>query len=567
MLSELSIKNFAIIDDLRIRFGAGLTILSGETGAGKSIIINAVNLILGSRASAALVRTGAESAELEALFEIAPRSRAAAIMAQHGYDVSDGLIIRRVISTSDRHRIYINGRLATMQLLKAVTQNLASISGQHAHQGLLKEDQQLLILDHFGELIPLRTEVSTDFHQIVPLIQKRNELKALKSRQAEHIELLSFQKREILETAILDDEDRQLEQERNRLKNAETLYRTVHDSIETLYGQNSAVVDRLVETRKALEKAAQFDPQLASITKKVAEAAFGIEDIAENLRSYLKAVHMDERRLEEIEIRLDTLNKLKRKYGGSLEAIAVHLESIEKELYRTENISDQIAETDKKLNALQSQLSRRAKALSKQRAKTAKALAAKVEKQLSSLKMSQTEFEVSLARTPQDRSADPHLNINGHTLTDTGIDRLAFMIAPNVGEALKPLAQIASGGELSRVVLALKSILAASDSVESIVFDEVDAGIGGGVAEVVGKQLFHLARHSQVICITHLPQIAKFGDHHFKVMKAVSKGRTRTSLEALDHPQRIDEIARMLGGEKITAATLEHAREMLIKNS
>ncbi|MEE8540298.1 MAG: DNA repair protein RecN, partial [Desulfobacterales bacterium] len=239
----------------------------------------------------------------------------------------------------------------------------------------------------------------------------------------------------------------------------------------------------------------------------------------------------------------------------------------EKELYRTENISEQITATEKKLAALQSQLSRRAQALSKQRAKTAKALAAKVEKQLSSLKMSQTEFEVSLTQTPQDSSADPHLHVNGHTLTDTGIDRLAFMIAPNVGEALKPLAQIASGGELSRVVLALKSILAASDSVESIVFDEVDAGIGGGVAEVVGKQLFHLARHNQVICITHLPQIAKFGDHHFKVMKAVSKGRTRTSLAALDRPQRINEIARMLGGEKITPATLEHAREMLIKDS
>ncbi|MBC8463857.1 MAG: DNA repair protein RecN [Deltaproteobacteria bacterium] len=567
MLSELSIKNFAIIDDLRIQFGAGLTIFSGETGAGKSIIINAVNLILGSRASATLVRTGAESAELEALFEIAPQSRAAAIMAEHGYDVSDGLIIRRVISTSDRHRIYINGRLATMQLLKAVTQNLASISGQHAHQGLLKEDQQLLILDHFGELIPLRTEVSIDFHEIVPLIQKRNELKTLKSRQAEHIELLSFQKREILDAAILPDEDQQLEQERNRLKNAETLYRTVHDSIETLYGQNSAIVDRLVETRKALEKATQFDPQLSSTTKRLAEAAFSIEDITENLRSYLKAIHMDERHLEEIETRLDALNKFKRKYGGSLEAITLHLESIEKELYRTENISDQIAATEKKLTSLQSQLSRRAQALSKQRAKTAKALAAKVEKQLSTLKMSQTEFEVSLTQTPEDRKADPHLNINGHTLTDTGIDRLAFMIAPNVGEALKPLAQIASGGELSRVVLALKSILAASDSVESIVFDEVDAGIGGGVAEVVGKQLFHLARHSQVICITHLPQIATFGDHHFKVMKAVSKGRTRTSLAALDHPQRINEIARMLGGEKITPATLAHAREMLIKDT
>lgn len=563
MLSELSIKNFAIIDDLHIRFSPGLTIISGETGAGKSIIISAVNLILGSRANATLIRTGAETAELEALFAISPSSRAAAVMREHGYDAREGLIIRRTISRTERHRLYINGRFGTMQVLTAITQNLASISGQHAHQGLLKEDQQLLILDHFGGLVALRKEVAASYYNLIPLVRKLDELKSLQTRQQEHIELLAFQKREITAAAFQADEDIVLEKEKNRLKNAEALYRAIYHSLETLYNRQGAVVEQLREVQKGLENAAQIDPELNVHVGAIADASFHVEDIAENLRTYLKTVQVDEGRLEEIELRLDTLNRLKRKYGASHAKIAGHLQSIEKELAETENIADRVADTEEKIHQQHKELCRRASELSRKRTHTAAALAAQVEQALAGLKMARTQFKAALSSVPSTVSTTPYLTMDGKTISDSGIDQAVFLISPNVGEDVKPLAQIASGGELSRIVLALKTILAESESVESIVFDEVDAGIGGGTAEVIGKTLSKLARLNQVICITHLPQIAKFGDNHLKVNKGVLRGRTRTTLVTLDAKERVREIARMLGGQKITAATLAHAREML----
>lgn len=563
MLRELSIKNFAIIDDLHICFSDGLTILSGETGAGKSIILNAVNLLLGSRATIQLIRTDAESAELEATFQIAFKSRVSEIMVQHGYNSSEELLIRRIISRNGRHRIYINGRLATIQLLNSITENLASISGQHEHQGLLKEEQQLLILDQFGGLVPLRKQVSKLFHEILPLITELNKLNAIKDRQSEHIELLEFQKKEIIQTSITPGEDSALEKERMRLKNGETLYQAAHDSIEALYNTQGAVVERLVEVRRNLDRVCQIDSELSSAAKGVADTTFQIEDIIEELRNYLKNIQIDETRLEDVEARLDILQKLKRKYGGSLDAVIAHLESIEHELSEVENISDKINATEAKLSELHSQLAKLALKLSEKRDHTAINLAKKLEMELTTLKMSQTQFQVFLRTISAGDKADPYLTIDGKAIDETGIDCASFLIAPNVGEDLKPLAGIASGGELSRVVLALKAILAETESVETVVFDEVDAGIGGGVAEVVGKKLSFLARHHQVICITHLPQIAKFGDHHFKISKHVEQGRTITNIDPLGDEERIKEIARMLGGVEITRATIDHAREML----
>lgn len=563
MLRELSIKNFAIIDDLHICFSDGLTILSGETGAGKSIILNAVNLLLGSRATIQLIRTDAESAELEATFQIAFKSRVSEIMVQHGYNSSEELLIRRIISRNGRHRIYINGRLATIQLLNSITENLASISGQHEHQGLLKEEQQLLILDQFGGLVPLRKQVSKLFHEILPLITELKKLNAIKDRQSEHIELLEFQKKEIIQTSITPGEDSALEKERMRLKNGETLYQAAHDSIEALYNTQGAVVERLVEVRRNLDRVCQIDSELSSAAKGIADTTFQIEDIIEELRNYLKNIQIDETRLEDVEARLDILQKLKRKYGGSLDAVIAHLESIEHELSEVENISDKINATEAKLSELHSQLAKLALKLSEKRDHTAINLAKKLEMELTTLKMSQTQFQVFLRTISAGDKADPYLTIDGKTIDETGIDCASFLIAPNVGEDLKPLAGIASGGELSRVVLALKAILAETESVETVVFDEVDAGIGGGVAEVVGKKLSFLARHHQVICITHLPQIAKFGDHHFKISKHVEQGRTITNIDPLGDEERIKEIARMLGGVEITRATIDHAREML----
>lgn len=563
MIKELSIRNFAIIDDLNISFSDGLTILSGETGAGKSIILNAVNLLLGSRANATLIRTGAKIAELETLFQILPDSNVAKLMDHHGYDSKDGLLVRRIISRSDSNRVYINGRLATMQLLNAMTKNLASISGQHVHQGLLKEDQQLLILDQFGSLMPLRRKIFDYFHEMLPLLAKLEALKVARERQAEHIELIKFQKKEIMEASIKLAEDTELEGERIRLKHGELLYQTVYDSVEELYSVQGSIMERLAQVKTNLEKAGQIDSKLLQKAETLTEATYQVEDIVEELRSYLKTIQIDEKRLEVVEERLDTLHKIKRKYGGSLETVFSHLESISQELAGVENISDKISETETRLSELHGKLVELATQLSDKRKETAEILSKKVMAELDTLRMARTEFKALLQTNPVDETTDHHLQVNSSALNETGLDRATFLIAPNVGEMLKPLSSIASGGELSRVVLALKAILAATDSVGTVVFDEVDAGIGGGVAEVVGQKLSELAKHHQVICITHLPQIAKFGDHHFNISKSVSRGRTRTTISPLSENERIDEIARMLGGVKITQKTLDHAREML----
>ncbi len=563
MLRELSIKNFAIIDNLRICFSAGLTILSGETGAGKSIIINAVNLLLGSKATSKLIRTGSDTAELEALFQISKKSRIAKVLKEYGFDTSEGLLIRRIISRKGRHMSYINGHLATMQMLNSITVNMVSISGQHAHQGLLKEDKHLMILDQFGGLMPLRDEVYRYYHEIVPLIRELSELNAQKDKQSEHIKLLEFQKKEILEASISPDEDTGLEQERLRLKNGEELYQSVRASVDELYSAQGAIVERLVEVKKSLEKACRIDTELSSKAKRISEATFNIEDIAEELRTYMDNIQIDEKRLEEVEERLDTLNKLKRKYGKSLEAVLTCLESIDHDISGIENISEKINETETMIFDLHNRIVKASTNLSLKRKETAEILANKVEKELATLEMSQSKFQISLQTMPAAGNADPYLTIDGNVINETGIDSAVFMIAPNVGEALKPLSGIVSGGELSRVVLALKAILAKTESVETLIFDEVDAGIGGKVAEVVGKKLSALAGYHQVICITHLAQIAKFGNHHFGISKTVSRGRTKTDIKPLTKEERIKELARMLGGVKITKTTLDHARELL----
>ncbi len=563
MIQELSIRNFAIIEDLHICFDAGLTVLSGETGAGKSIIINAVNLLLGSRASASLVRTGADSAELEALFDIPAESSVAKAMAEAGYDPADGLLVRRMISRNDRHRISINGRMATMQVLAALTEHLASISGQHAHQGLLKEDAHLQILDQFGDLLPLRRDYEALFQRLVPLVREEQSLIARQARQGEQMELLQFQRQEIEAAAPTPDEDVALEKERLRLKNGETLFQTVKRCVDGLYSGDGAVFEMLGAMAKDLNRLTAMDDRLAAEAGEIEEVTYRVEDLAARLRDYMNNVDLDPGRLAAVEERLDTLNRLKRKYGGTLADVLAFALDVSQQLAEMDSLDDRVSAVQAEINQMHSQLCRAASDLAGKRRKAAKVLAGKVEKELAALKMDGTQFVVAVEALQATKENAPHFIWDDRLLTETGADRAAFMIAPNIGEAIKPMAAIASGGELSRVVLALKAILAGNDGLETVVFDEVDAGIGGGVADLVGRKLAALAKHHQILCITHLPQIARYGDHHFCILKQVDKGRTRTTITPLDADARVQEIARMLGGEEITPTTLAHAREML----
>jgi DNA repair protein RecN (Recombination protein N) len=565
MLQELFIRNFAIIDDLSVSFLPGLTVLTGETGAGKSIIINAVNLLLGSRANPKLIRTGADTAELEARFLVTENGAVARLMNEYALDPSEGLLIRRIISRSDGNRIYINGRQATIQMLGQLTENLAGIAGQHAHQKLLKEDEHLLILDQYAGLVSLRSGLSECYRKVVPLTESFRQLKEKKRQAVGHMELLEFQRREISDVNPIPDEDATLEQERIRLKNSAMLIRTVHDGLDLLHAAPGSASEQLTTVRKAIENAARLDPDLAGPGKQLGEILFQLEDIIQFLQDYQDRDGLEEGRMEQVEARLDTLNKLKRKYGGSLEAVIEQLGAIDRTLHSMDDLDAQIEAVQKQLSDDHDQLAHMARVLSQKRAVAAKTLSKKIEEELITLDMPKARFDILLDTQPARPDIIPYLSIDNKCLHETGLDLARFMISPNAGEALKPLSAIASGGELSRVVLALKAILADSDSVESIVFDEVDAGIGGGVAEMVGKKLSSLARSHQVICITHLPQIAKFGTHHFKISKHVVNERTRTAIEPVKNEARIQELARMLGGETITEAAMNHARELLEK--
>jgi len=563
MLRELSIRNFAIIDDLQITFSEGFNVLTGETGAGKSIIINAANLILGSRAYTHLIRTGEDTAEIEALFELPKGSPIACILIEHGIETSEELLIRRIISRGNRHKVYISGHLATTQILTSISEKLASISGQHAYQYLLKSDHHLTILDQFAGLEGLRNELRQIYNEILSLIKELSALKAQEKHKSEHRELLQFQLQEIKQAHITPGEDLVLEEERKKLKYAERLYQTIGLCVDSLYGSDGDIVGRIKELGKELNDLRRIDSSLGPITERIIEAGFQLEDCACELRSYLQNIVFDPERIEEVESRLDLLERLKRKYGGSLDSVIAHADAAEKELEGFFACSDKITQIEDKLSYLHKNICELAEDLSQKRKKAAELLAPKVQAELSSLGMDHVRFAVQFSKIPCDESIDPYLTCGDSAIDATGIDRATFLIAPNPGEEPKPLARIASGGELSRVVLALMAIIANIGSVETVIFDEVDTGIGGGLAEVIGKKLKRLSRFHQVICITHLPQIAAFADTHFKVTKEVVAGRTRTTITPLKGNDRTMELARMLGGVHITKKTLDYAQEMI----
>lgn len=565
MLSELAIRNFAIIDDLFISFEKGLSVLTGETGAGKSMIISAVNLLLGSRASADMVRSGCDLAELQACFEITKGSNAWKVLEAQGIDPADGLIVRRVIWETGKSRVFINSRVSTLELLKQITADLAGISSQHAHQGLLKPENHLDILDEFARVGELKHRVSSLYNKIAPLKKEQAQLIALREEKKKEQDLILFQVQEIESAAIEPDEDDHLEKKRNILRNAAKIFEAINHAIHETYDREGSVIERLSHIGQVLGSFGPVDEKLEKICERLSSNVFDLQDMVGELRDISDTIDLDPASLDLLDQRLDLISKLKRKYGPTLGQLFETYESLNQQLEQTHTMDRQIADNDAEINALSAELCDNALELSALRKDAATALSDAARNELSGLEMGSARIDVQFSDSISIDAGDI-VTDGGQKIGPAGIDRVQFRLSPNPGEALKPLAKIASGGELSRIVLALKAVLSKNQSLETLIFDEVDAGIGGATSEKVGLKLKQLSQSHQVICITHLAQIAKYGNHQFRIEKEVIDGRTCTRIVPLkDIKARVDEIARMIGGADISQTTRNHARELLEK--
>lgn len=549
MLLNLIIHNFAIIERLEVTFGAGFNVLTGETGAGKSIVMGAVGLLLGDRASPDLVRAGAEDASVEALFDIADQPTLRQALSEYGFAVEDDLVIRRVVSRNGRSRAYLNGSLVTLTQLQPLAEMLMSVCGQHAHQALLHREAHQRLLDQFGGL----AEEVADYRETFLALQKvESELHTLEVAERERhqrIDFLAHQVDEIRTAELSVEEEEELQAERRLLQHAEQLASLSRGGYDTLYGAEGAVCERLGELADALESVNQIDPQLAAHADVLRRTLYELEDVASELRSRATEVDFEPGRQEEVEERLAAIARLKRKYAPSVAEILVVLATCEQELNQLEHVGETRDTLQGEQSRLSALLQEQGAQLSARRCEAARSMEARVMAELTDLAMPATRFHIQLSGLPE-----PAI---------TGLERVEFQIAPNQGEALLPLGKVASGGELSRILLALKQVAPERDEVPSLVFDEVDAGIGGVTASAVGRKLYDVSRVAQVLCVTHLPQVAAFADQHFQVVKSEVDGRTLTELNRLDDDARVEEMARMLGGARTTALTLENARELI----
>ena len=555
MLAELNIRNFAIIDELQVAFDGGLNMISGETGAGKSIIIGAVGLLLGDRANADMIRSFEDAAVVEALFDIRGQDGLRAKVREMGFGDGEQLVVRRVVSRSGKNRVYINGNLASLASLAAIGESLINICGQHEHQMILNPENHTDILDEFGGLLPLRTAYREEYDLYRSFQERLRGLQERRKKREEREDLLRFQIGEIGRADLRAGEDAALAEEKRILANVQKLMDYADAAYETLYGKGGSVLAEFRGAVSAVKEIQKIDTGLKLSEQEMEELYYRIEEAAFTLRDYAKRLSFDPARLEAVEERLEFLGRLKRKYGGTLEAVLGKQAEAEKEIGEISSLEEQMGALIREIAVARGRLMEEAGELSTKRRTAAVVLKKAVEGEIQTLRMEDAQFEVVF----RDLSGETEAFLN-----DKGMDAPEFYLSANLGEERKPLRAIASGGELSRIMLALKKVLARTGSVGTIVFDEVDSGIGGATAEIVGQKLREVARHHQVLCITHLPQIACCGDRHYRVVKKVAGERTNTSVSLLSAEERLTEITRMLGGVELTEKTKDHAREMLL---
>jgi len=548
MLTDISIKNLAIIDSLHVTFGAGLNILTGETGAGKSIIIDAVNLLLGARGGSDFIRAGAEEATVEALFDLAAQPALCEFLATKGVDTADELLVKRVISRSGKNRVFLNGGIATLALLAEISRQLVNIYGQHESQTLLRVENHLEMLDSCAALRELRAAFGVIYRSWRKLEDELRLLDEGERDAARRIDILAYQVDEIARAGLSPDEEERLEQELNLLAHAEKLLARTEGAYDILYGGDRPLLGSLRSVETAIQEAAGFDGSLQPLLESVSSAYLQLEDAALTLRDYSSRIELDPARLRSVEERLELIRRLKKKYGASVAEILACHRAMEEELQQLQGREQSRDLLETRRVELQGQLAEKGAELSGKRRAAAGRLQDALEKELHQLAMKHARFTLQIESLTEPR--------------EHGYERVEFLFSPNPGEPPKPLAKIASGGELSRIMLAMKQLHPESD-VPTLIFDEVDTGIGGATSALVGKKLKTVAVRQQVLCITHLPQVAAHADRHYKVEKLVDGERTRTEVTGLDADGRVEEIARMLGALAITDKSRDHAREMI----
>jgi len=566
MLTELRIKNFAIIDDLNIKFSSGLIIFTGETGAGKSIIIDAVEALLGTRVDATMIRTGSEEAVIEGEFKIHPAVKEgihSILQAEELLDDLDFVTLGREIRRQGRNIARVNGRSVSAGLLRSISDYLIDVHGQSEHLSLLRVKEHLRLLDSYANIFQPLKIYRGYFNQ---LRNVRRDLKSLRESErdaARRADMLGYQINEIESARLRPSEEDELRQERSRLANAETLASLCQEALYILDEgdpENRAVTELYGQVVEVLTSLSKTDQTQKDLLERAEEIFENLTDLARELSDYGEGIEFNPRRLEHVELRLDLIHNLKRKYGKTIEEVLSYAEKARMDLDEINHSEERIENLETEEKQLLNDLAKQGKVLSQMRHKAAAELCQVIEGELSQLHMDGAKFNVEFQTRPDEEGIE-FGNEQKVVFDINGLETIQFLVAPNMGEGLKPLAKIASGGETSRLMLALKNALVQEDLTPTLIFDEIDQGIGGRVGTIVGEKLWNISKNHQVLCITHLPQLAAFGNQHFQVQKVVREGRTITRLEIMDGEKRVRELAQMLGG--ISEGTLQSAHELL----
>ncbi len=549
MLLGLTLKNFTIIEDLSVGFSTGLNIITGETGAGKSVIVDAVNIILGDKTSSDNIKSGREEAHIEALFDISGDEVIKERLESSGFDTSTGeLLIKRVIYRSARSRVFINGSLSTLTLLSKITRGLVDIFSQHEHQSLLREENHVKILDNFGEISNEVFDLRELYQNYLRVTKELDDLLQSQKDKLEKQDYLKYQLSEINEAELQIGEEEKLEEEKLKLNNAEKLQLSAEGAYGTLYENERSIVGTLQNLTDDLLNSGKVDATLADIGKSIEKSMLEIQEAAFSLRDYNSDLIHDSTRLEIVEDRIHLIGDLKRKYGESVFAIILKRDEIQKELENIEHFDERVNSLTNESQEIMGELLVLAQKISKSRKRASKKLTAILEEELKEVGIQGGQF---------------HIEFTDKEVSSNGIDDISFLFSANPDEKPKPLTKVASGGELSRIMLVLKEVIARVEGGSVIIFDEADSGVGGAVAEAVGQKIRKLSQSYQVICITHLPQVAKFADSHLSVLKTHDDNKTQVTIKSLEGDERVIEIARMIGGFNITQKTIDAAQEML----